>query len=233
MHVLVVEDDPATRHLTRRVLDREGFTVVEAADGGDALRAASAGGIDVALIDRGLPDISGLDVIDGLRRFAPDVHIIIISGASSEVERVEGLIAGADDYLVKPFSLRELVARLLAVQRRRAERSTTTGEPEGSELAVGELVIDLRGRTVSRGGQYVDLTRKEFDLLKYMAGHPGISLSRDRLLEAVWASSASWQSSATVTEHMRRLRTKIESDPARPTVIVTVRGEGYRLDIPA
>lgn len=231
LRVLVVEDDPTARHLTRRILDREGFTVLEAATGGDALQLACAGGIDVALIDRGLPDISGLDVIDGLRRVVPDVHIIIVSGASSEVERVEGLIAGADDYLVKPFSLRELVARLISVERR-TERTAGAAAVELDELDIGDVVIDLRGRTVKRRGRSVDLTRKEFDLLKYMARHPGISLSRDRLLQAVWGSSASWQSSATVTEHMRRLRGKIEPDCAHPTMIVTVRGEGYRLDVP-
>ncbi|MGZ4708005.1 MAG: EAL domain-containing protein [Acidimicrobiales bacterium] len=233
MHVLVVEDETAMRVLTVRALTREGFDVVEAADGQEALRAARVGGFEVALIDLGLPDMSGLDLIPGLRHLLPDLHVIILSGAGSEVERVRGLFAGADDYLVKPISLRELAARLIAVERRRAFRGGSGSDATPGRLLVGDIAIDLPARTVHQGGSEVDLTRREFDLLSYLALHPGVTVSRERLLEVVWSSSASWQSVSTVTEHVRRLRAKLKADPAHPRLIVTIRGAGYRFDQPA
>jgi PAS domain S-box-containing protein len=233
MQVLVVEDDAAIRLLTRRALDREGYSIVEAADGAEALRAARRGGTDVALVDLGLPDMSGLDLIAGLRSLLPDLHVIIVSGAATEVERVQGLVAGADDYMVKPISLRELAARLVAVERRAARTEAAAAvhpELEPGLIRFGDITIDLPARVVTRGGVAVELTRREFDLLSYMALHPGVSVSRERLLEVVWSSSASWQSASTVTEHVRRLRAKLEDDPGEPRLIVTVRGAGYRLE---
>ena len=230
MHVLVVEDESAIRVLMSRALEREGFDVVEASNGEHALRVARTGGIEVAIIDLGLPDMSGLDLIPGLRLLLPELHVIIVSGAGSEVERVRGLFAGADDYLVKPISLRELSARLIAVERRRSGRGGLGEGDAPGRLVIGDTVIDLPARTVRLAGVEVDLTRREFDLLSYLALHPGVTISRERLLEVVWSSSATWQSPSTVTEHVRRLRAKLEVDPSQPRLIVTVRGAGYRWD---
>jgi len=232
MHVLVVEDDAAVRHLMRRALDREGFAVVEAGDGAEALRASERERFQVAIVDIGLPDMSGLELIDGLRRLFDDLHVIIVSGAGSEVERVRGIVAGADDYMVKPVSLRELAARVVAVERRRSPRGGAVPSERERALVVrfGTIVVDVHARRVTDGGRPIDLTRREFDLLSYLTLHPGVSMSRERLLEVVWSSSATWQSPSTVTEHVRRLRSKIEVDAAKPRWLTTVRGVGYRFD---
>lgn len=222
VRVLVVDDDENVRRVVRRGLEREGFEVVEAADGPQALAAASRG-TDLAVLDVNMPGMSGLDVLAELRRRDPRLHVIMLTGAAGEADRVRGLVSGADDYMVKPFSTRELAARAIAV-RRRAETAAS------QVLDFGALSVDLAARQVTSRGRTIDLTRREFDLLSHLATNPSRAFSRTDLLEQAWESSPDWQNERTITEHVRRLRNKIEIDPARPQRIVTVRGVGYRFE---
>lgn len=223
MRVLVTDDDADIRRVVRHNLERERLQVAEAADVREAVELAQSSHFDLAVLDIALPDGSGLDLMARLREIHPSLPVIMLTAAGSESDRVLGLVSGADDYVVKPFSGRELAARVLAVTRRHAP-------PEPKVLEVGGLRIDTTARTVTLGGEAIDLTRREFDLLLHLARHPGQTFSRPDLLEAVWASSSEWQSEATVTEHVRRLRHRIELDPASPVSIVTVRGVGYRFE---
>ncbi|MGK2948438.1 MAG: EAL domain-containing protein [Acidimicrobiales bacterium] len=219
----MTDDDPDIRRVVRHNLEREHLQVAEAVDVQGAVELAQGGHFDLAVLDIALPDGSGLDLMARLRELHPSLLVIMLTAAGSESDRVLGLVSGADDYVVKPFSGRELAARVLAVTRRHAP-------PEPKVLTVGGLRIDTTARTVALGGEPIDLTRREFDLLLHLARHPGQTFSRPDLLEAVWASSSEWQSEATVTEHVRRLRHRIELDPAAPVSIVTVRGVGYRFE---
>jgi len=221
--VLIVEDDLAIRQLVRDHLQDRGMQVTVAATLEAAQAAVEQGSFTVVILDLTLPDGSGLDLLDHLRESRSTAHVIILSGSGSEAARVLALGRGADDYVVKPFSVRELSARVLAVRRRRAAPTSTT-------LAVGPLVIDLAARKVAADGKALELTAKEFDLLAYLAARPGFVFTRDQLLRAVWNSCSEWQQAATVTEHIRRLRAKIEADPRRPRLLRTVRSGGYRLD---
>ena len=221
--MLVVDDDESIREIVRIVVEREGFEVVEAADGAGARAHVDAGQVDLAVLDLHLPDVSGLDLLAQLRERDPDVQVIILTGAGSETDRVLGLVSGADDYVVKPFSVRELGARILACSRRRSAKA-----PRVIEL--GDLRIDLAARSVTVGGSPVELPRRELDLLVHLACHPGQTFTREDLLHAVWGSSAKWQKATTVTEHVRRLRNKIERDPMHPRHVITVRGTGYRFE---
>ena len=223
MRVLVVDDDPATRTLVRRVLEREGCDVVEAGDGRAALAAISDPDLALVVLDANLPDTSGFDLLPELRHHAPDLYVLMLTAAGSEDDRVRGLTTGADDYVVKPFSPRELGARVNAVRRRLAASGSTV-------IDAGELRIDIAARAVTKRGVALDLRRKEFDLLCHLVTHAGRAFSRGELLRAVWGSSAEWQTPATVTEHIRRLRGHIEPDPTRPRHIVTVHGVGYRFE---
>ena len=223
MLVLVVDDDPEVRGLVRRSLEREAFSVVEAGDAEEAQRVSQQGPFDAAVLDVGLPGTSGLELLHLLRRTDPGLPVILLTGAGAEADRVHGLVSGADDYVVKPFSVRELVARVMAVARRRAA-------PPAPAVEVGGLRLDVAARRATMHGKPVELTRREFELLLHLASHPGQTFSREHLLRTVWASSAEWQGEATVTEHVRRLRSKIEVDPARPRRITTVRGCGYQLE---
>ncbi|MCU1499292.1 MAG: hypothetical protein JWM47_3245 [Acidimicrobiales bacterium] len=197
--------------------------MVEAPDGPEALAAVGGSWIDVAVLDLHLPTMSGLDVLTELRRSRPAMHIIVLTGAGSEADRVLGLVSGADDYMVKPFSVRELAARIVAARRRQAAEQPLV-------IAHGTLRIDIAARDVRVGDRPLDLTRRECGLLVYLASNPGRTVSRDELLRGVWGSSADWQSPATITEHVRRVRTKLEVDPENPVRIVTVRGAGYRFE---
>ncbi len=221
MRVLVVDDDVDIRRIVRHNLELEDMQVTEAADVVGAVQAVANQSFDLAVLDIGLPDGSGLELMLRLRELQPSLPIIMLTGAGSEPERVQGLVSGADDYVVKPFSGRELAARARAVRRRHAS-------PMPEVVDIGHLRIDTTARAVSVRGEGIDLTRREFDLLLHLARHPGVTFTRAELLEAVWASSSQWQSEATVTEHVRRLRHQIELDPAAPVWIVTVRGVGYR-----
>jgi DNA-binding response OmpR family regulator len=219
--VLVVDDEPMVTDVLERYLENDGFRVLTAADGQTALEIAGRARPDVVLLDLMLPGLDGLTVLRGLAHLGPP-RVIILSARGDESDRLLGLEVGADDYVVKPFSPREVVARVRAVLRR-GPRSP------GVPLQAGDIAIDIDRRTVEVGGSPVELARKEFDLLAYLAANPHRVLTRTQLLDAVWGHS--WIGSAeTVTVHVRRLREKIEGDPPRPRHVVTVRGVGYRFE---
>ena len=224
--MLVVDDEPMLRNLLARLLQLEGYEVLEAADGQAALDIVAKEKPDLVLLDVMLPARSGLDVLGDLRRTS-DVPVILVSALAEEADRVAGLKMGADDYVTKPFSAPELSARVESVLRRAAMRANPVAP---LRLAYDGLVIDLSTREVSVGGEKAEMTAMEFDLLAHMAGSPRRVFSREQLLQAVWGSSSQWQSDATVTEHVRRLRRKIEEDPDDPRWITTVRGVGYRFE---
>jgi two-component system, OmpR family, phosphate regulon response regulator PhoB len=224
--VLVVDDEPKLRNLLSRLLRMEGYEVLEAEDGQTALDLVAREKPDLVLLDVMLPARDGLDVLGDLRRTS-DIPVILVSALAEEADRVIGLKMGADDYVTKPFSAAELSARIESVLRRAVMR----GAPEAvSRLSFDGLVIDLGTREVRVAGERAEMTAKEFDLLAYLAGSPRQVFSREQLLQQVWGSSSNWQSDATVTEHVRRLRRKIEVDPDNPRWITTVRGVGYRFE---
>jgi DNA-binding response OmpR family regulator len=204
----------------------EGYEVLEAEDGQKAIEIVRANEPDLVLLDVMLPARDGLDVLGDLRRTS-NVPVILVSALGEEADRVLGLKMGADDYVVKPFSAAELSARIESVLRRAKLRATGA---TNNRLAFGELAIDLQTREVALHGEKVDLTAKEFDLLAFLAGAPRQVFSREQLLQQVWGSSSEWQSDATITEHVRRLRRKIEDDPDKPRWIATVRSVGYRFE---
>jgi DNA-binding response OmpR family regulator len=224
--VLVVDDEPILRNLLSRVLQLEGYDVLEAGDGQMALQLVAKEQPDLVLLDVMLPARNGLDVLGDLRRTS-DVPVILVSALAEEDDRVRGLKLGADDYVTKPFSPAELSARVESVLRRSAMRA---GPESPSRLSYDGLVIDLGTREVSVAGETTEMTAMEFDLLAHLARSPRQAFSREQLLQQVWGSSSEWQSDATVTEHVRRLRRKIEEDPDNPRWITTVRGVGYRFE---
>jgi len=221
--VLVVDDEDALRVAVRRALETEGFRVEEAATGGDALTAARSRPPDAVILDLGLPDMNGIDVLRELR-VASTVPVLVLSGHAAEADRVAALELGADDYVVKPFLARELAGRIRGLLRR-AGTAATSGR-----MVFGNLTIDPSTREIVLDGSLVELTAKEFDVLAYLALTPRRVVFRDELLRAVWDSSAEWQDADTVTEHVRRVRHKIERDPSSPTRITTVRRVGYRFE---
>jgi DNA-binding response OmpR family regulator len=224
--VLVVDDEPMLRNLLSRLLRMEGYDVIEAADGQAALELAEQRRPDLVLLDVMLPARDGLDVLGDLRKTS-EVPVILVSALGEEADRVLGLKMGADDYVVKPFSAAELSARIESVLRRARQR---TAPPSSNRLEFDGLVVDLQTREVTVAGEKAELTAKEFDLLAFLAGSPRQVFSREQLLRQVWESSSDWQSDATITEHVRRLRRKIEADPDNPRWITTVRGVGYRFE---
>jgi DNA-binding response OmpR family regulator len=224
--VLVVDDEPMLRNLLSRLLRMEGYEVLEAEDGQKAIEIVRANEPDLVLLDVMLPARDGLDVLGDLRR-TTNVPVILVSALGEEADRVLGLKMGADDYVVKPFSAAELSARIESVLRRAKLRATGAAN---IRLAFDGLAIDLQTREVALHGDKVEMTAKEFDLLAFLAGSPRQVFSREQLLRQVWGSSSEWQSDATVTEHVRRLRRKIEDDPDQPRWILTVRSVGYRFE---
>lgn len=221
--VLVVDDDGSVRLLVRRALEADGFEVGDAASGPEALGSVREQPPDVLILDLGLPGLSGLDVLREVRRLS-DLPVLVLSGRTEEADRVMALEVGADDYVVKPFLPRELAARVRALLRR---AGTATAS---HRIEFDGLVIDQSTREVTRRGSLVELTAKEFDLLAYLASAPRRVLTREELLREVWESSGEWQDPDTVTEHVRRVRRKIEADPEHPAWIRTVRGVGYRFE---
>ena len=218
MHILVVEDEDAIADPLVAGLQREGYDVSRVATGEDALEASPA---DLVLLDLRLPDIDGLDVCRRLRERSR-VPIIVLTARGEESDRVVGLELGADDYLVKPYGLRELIARIRAVMRRAGSSAGANGP-----LRVGELQVDERARRAAVDGRELELTPKEFDLLAALARDPGAALSRQRLLAEVWQTS--WYgSSKTIDVHVAALRRKLGD----PGWIETVRGVGFRLRVP-
>jgi len=223
MRVLVVDDEPMVREVLARYLQTEGFEVDTAGDGEQALDRFATDTPDLVLLDLMLPRIDGLEVFRRMRASA-DVPVIMLTARGQETDRIVGLDLGADDYVTKPFSPREVVSRVRAVLRR-----TATAPEEPVLLRAGDLEVDLERREARKDNEPVKLTRKEFELLAHMMERPGVTLSRTRLLEDVW--DFAWDGdSATVTVHMRRLREKIEDDPSNPTRLVTVWGVGYRFE---
>lgn len=226
--VLVVDDDEGVRTVVSWQLEAAGYHVVQADDGVHALADLRESRPDLVVLDLSLPGLGGLDVLrrvrDGETAAPADLPIIVLSGRSSQADRIAGLDQGADDYLIKPFSPGELEARVRSLLRR-TERPVAAGPIE-----VGVLAIDPAAREVTLAGDRIELTAKEFDLLHFLAARPRHVFSRAQLLAQVWQSSSGWQGEATVTEHVHRLRQKIEADPARPTMLRTVRGVGYQLE---
>jgi DNA-binding response OmpR family regulator len=222
MHLLLVEDDPRLQRVLRRLLEDDRHVVEVAPDGRTALELAEAtAGIEAVILDIGLPDMSGLDVAKRLRRDGREVAILMLTARDTVNDRVNGLDAGADDYLVKPFAYEELSARLRALARR-AEPGTRRPDPI---LAAGPIALDERTRRVTVAGKAVDLSPREFSLLECFLRHPGQSLTRDQLLDQAWPFSVAVTPNA-VDAYVHYLRTKL-GDAGR--WIETVRGVGYRL----
>ena len=218
--VLVVDDDPGIREALDRALRLEGFAVSTSPDGESALLATEADGPDLMVLDLGLPGTSGIEVIRNLRRTGHDLPICVLSARDEVADRVEGLRAGADDYVVKPFELDELVARLQALLRRRPSEVSTP-------IQVGELRIDPARRQVRLGQRELELTAREFELLEVLARHPGIVLSRAQLLEQVWGYTFEVEGNV-VDQFISYLRRKTE-EGGEPRIIHTVRGVGFVL----
>jgi DNA-binding response OmpR family regulator len=236
--VLIVEDEPTLLETLKYNLERQGYEVSTATDGRVAVDVARRERPDVIILDIMLPGMDGLEVCRVLRQDM-SVPILMLTARTEEVDRVVGLEVGADDYMSKPFSMRELLARVKAMLRRvrlireevaaASESDDETVRGPASHLVYGDLDINTARREVSLAGQTLALKPKEFDLLTFLARHRGIVLSRDLILERVWGWSYGG-GSRTVDVHVRWLREKIEADPAQPTRIVTVRGVGYRFE---
>ncbi len=226
--ILVVEDDPTLRETLAEALETEGFVISAAADGREALAVFRSDRPDLVLLDLMLPELSGVEVCRIIRAEAT-TPIIMLTAKDSEVDRVVGLELGADDYVTKPFSLRELTARIRAVLRRLERVGTEEAGP--ALLGLGRVQIDLAGHRLLRDGRPVPVTPKAFDLLAFLLRHPGQVLSRDQLLEKVWGYDYAGET-RTVDVHVHWLRAEIEEDPTHPVLIQTVRGVGYVLRQP-
>ncbi|MFC7529211.1 response regulator transcription factor [Actinoplanes sp. GCM10030250] len=226
--VLVVDDDPTVSDVVRRYLEQAGCEVRLAADGADGLAAVAAQRPDLVVLDLMMPGIDGLEVCRRLRRQLPDLPVVMLTALGEEADRVLGLEVGADDYVTKPFSPRELVLRIRSVLRRTAPAAHPSAPSAQARLTDAELAVDTARRIAELGGATLSLTVREFDLLVFLMRHPGQVWSRGDLLDKVWG----WQfgDQSTVTVHVRRLREKIEKDPAAPQRIRTVWGVGYRYD---
>jgi DNA-binding response OmpR family regulator len=226
--ILVVDDDEQLAALLVLVLEGEGYPVLVANDGAGAIEQVERGRIDLVVLDISLGADDGRIVLSQIRE-RDDLPVIIISGQGDTADRVLGLRLGADDYLPKPFSPVELVARVESVLRRSA-RAPHPPPARAEDVIAEGLQLDERTREVHVDGVRVDLTAKEFDLLAFLVRSPRYVFSRAQLLEQVWSSRSEWQDEATVTEHVRRVRHKVEKDPERPRWITTVRGVGYRFE---
>jgi DNA-binding response OmpR family regulator len=224
--VLVVDDEPMVREVVARYLERDGHAVHEAADGDEALAWLATHQPDLVVLDVMLPGADGITILRHLRAEG-DVPVIVLSARVDEVDRVVGLELGADDYVTKPFSPRELAARVRTVLRRHRAATATAGE---GVLDFGALRIDRRAREVTVDGRVVELRPKEFDLLVALARSPRQVFTRRQLLEQVWDSAPEYQDPATVTVHVGRIRQKVEADPDAPRWITTARGVGYRFE---
>ncbi len=223
--ILVVDDEPGIVSNVRAYLEREGYAVQTAEDGPSALRLARSFSPDLVVLDIMLPGIDGLEVLRRLRQDS-DVYVLLLTARTAEMDKVIGLTVGADDYLTKPFSPRELVARVKAILR----RGRGAGEGAASSvLTFGDLRIDPAAHQTWKGDEPVDLTAIEFNLLYALAKHQGRVLSREQLIEQVWGYDY-YGDDRVVDVHLGRLRKKIEEDPEHPQLVVTVRGVGYRFE---
>jgi DNA-binding response OmpR family regulator len=219
--VLVVDDEPIVREVVVKYLEHEGFDTLEAADGLEARSLLEREAPSAVVLDVMMPRLDGLELCRWIRARS-DVPVIMLTALGEEADRIVGLELGADDYVTKPFSPRELAVRVKAVLRR-----ATVGAPKAERLEVGDLAIDSGTREVRKAGEPLRLTAMEFDLLWFLASHPRRVFSRAQLMESVWGYQASFDT-GTLTVHIRRLREKIEDDPSAPTHLQTVWGVGYR-----
>lgn len=222
MKILIVEDDLEAAEAMARGLTEAGNEIVMAADGEAGLVEARKGGFEVMIVDRMMPKMDGVTLVETLRREGDGTPVLFLSALGEVGDRVTGLQAGGDDYLVKPYAFAELIARVEALSRRRETGSVAT------VLKVGDLEMDLIGRTVHRGGKEIDLQPREFQLLEFMMRHAGQSVTRTMLLEKVWEYHFDPQTNV-IDVHISRLRSKIDKGFDRP-MLQTVRGAGYRLD---
>ena len=225
--ILVVDDDPTVAEVVAGYLLRAGYTVERAEDGAAALACVAATQPDLLVLDLMLPEVDGLEVCRRLRadRATRSLPIVMLTARGDEQERILGLELGADDYVTKPFSPRELMLRIQSVLRR---SSSPPPAPAPEPLHAGDLTLDPAARRAQRGGRELALTLREFDLLAFLLRHPGTAFGREELMRSVWG----WDFGdlSTVTVHVRRLREKVEDDPAAPRLITTVWGVGYRFD---
>ena len=224
--VLIVEDERAIVEILKFNLQREGYETLEALDGETGLELASTRDPDLILLDVMLPKMNGFDVCAALRRAGSSVPILMLTAREEENDKVFGLEAGADDYITKPFSMRELMARVKANIRRRSLDAALRG-PAEQLLRQGELTVDLSSMTVQKAGAPVEVTQKEYDLLVCLLSSPGRVYSREELMSKVWNYSYFGDDMRTVDVTVRRLREKIEDDPGNPRYIRTKRGAGY------
>ena len=223
--ILVIEDDPTVAEVVFRYLAREGYQVEVEPNGAEGLRKALADPPDLLVLDLMLPGMSGLEICRRLRQKVP-VPVIMLTARSGEIDRVTGLEIGADDYVAKPFSPRELTARVRAVLRRAS--GAVDARFEATRLCFGDLELDTATHEVRLSGSVVELTAKEFDLLTHLMRYPRRAFRREELLEQVWGFD--YGDTSTVTVHVSRLREKIEADPGEPRYVSTVRGVGYRFE---
>jgi DNA-binding response OmpR family regulator len=220
--ILIVEDEPNMVAGLRDNFQFEGYDVISAADGVAGLEAALNESPNLVILDVMMPRMSGLEVCKQLKSKRPSIPVIMLTARGQEVDKVVGLELGADDYVTKPFSIRELLARVKAVLRR-----AHVPESEKESYSFGEVEVNVRSCQVTKSGRALDFSSKEFDLLKYFLGHPGETLSRDRLLEEVWGYDR-FPTTRTVDAHIVRLRQKLEPKPDEPRFILTVHGTGYK-----
>lgn len=220
--ILIVEDEPAMVAGLRDNFEYEGYEVISADDGVTGLERALSDSPDLVVLDVMMPRMSGLDVCKQLKAKRPAVPIIMLTARGQEIDKVVGLELGADDYVTKPFSIRELMARVKAVLRR-----ASTSAPASEIYRFSDVEVNVRSNEVRRNGELVDLSSKEFALLSYFIAHPVETLSRDRLLDAVWGYE-NYPSTRTVDTHIVHLRQKLEPNPEEPRFILTVHGSGYK-----
>jgi DNA-binding response OmpR family regulator len=221
--ILIIDDEPLIIESVSYNLKQEGYDVITAGDGESGLQLALSTDVDLILLDLMLPGLNGMEICRSIRKHS-EVPIIMLTAKEGEIDRILGLELGADDYVTKPFSMRELQARIKSVLKRMNPGSKT---PESKTLDFGDLSLDLPGHEVSVKGQVVDLSSKEYELLRILANHPGQVLTREQLLNLVWGSDF-YGDSRTVDVHIRWLREKIEENPGEPKYIQTVRGVGYK-----
>lgn len=224
--ILIVEDEASFSEALEFLLGKEGFSIVTAATGTEALRKFEQGGIDLVLLDLMIPEISGIEVCRQIRAKSK-IPIIMLTAKDSEVDKVVGLEIGADDYVTKPYSSRELVARIRAVLRRNGNDDV---EQQSGVLTVSGVRMDVDRHQVSLNGKPVSLPLKEFELLEFLMRNAGRVLTRMQLIDRVWGSDYVGDTK-TLDVHIKRLRAKIEIDPANPTLIQTVRGLGYKMEL--
>jgi DNA-binding response OmpR family regulator len=225
--VLAIEDDRDIARLLQIHLSDHGFEVRLAFDGRDGLRLAQSTRPDLVILDLMLPELDGLELCRAFRRCQPCTPILMLTAKSTELDRIVGLETGADDYVTKPFSITEVVARVKALLRRVEAIRASNGMRGGGFLHAGDVTLDLEKRTVARCGEAVILTAREFDLLAHFVRHPGRVYTRTELLDQVWGYGHDGYEH-TVNSHINRLRAKIEPDPARPRYVLTVWGIGYK-----